>query len=384
MHAQPLDEISTPDDDARLRPAEQLVAREADEVGTGRERLAGGGLAGQLRQHARAEIVEQRQAVPLRNRGKLLEPRLLREADDAEVRLVHAQQERRLGAHSLLVVLCARAVRRTDFDEPGARAHEHVGDAEAVADLDQLAARDDHLAALRECAEREQHRGGVVVHDERRLGAGQPPENRGDVILPRAARAVAQVELEVRVAPRNLDDLRERLGGERRAAEIRVHDHAGRIEDAAEARRAHRRQLVVQALREIARFGAGADLLARLLEHRARGIDREWVVEPTRELVHGGEIAPVDQRHVPPILVVADAEARRAVRPGPAVTCRRDIGERLHVVEGGTGATILRPSEGEDAGGRRDGEQDDPEREPVAEDDHDCRIGLPAPALEHE
>jgi L-seryl-tRNA(Ser) seleniumtransferase len=39
-------------------------------------------------------------------------------------------------------------------------------------------------------------------------------------------------------------------------------------------------------------------------------------------------------------------------------------------VEGGTGATILRPSEGEDAGGRRDGEQDDPEREPVAEDDH--------------
>ena len=39
-------------------------------------------------------------------------------------------------------------------------------------------------------------------------------------------------------------------------------------------------------------------------------------------------------------------------------------------MEGGTGATILRPSEGEDAGGRRDGEQDDPEREPVAEDDH--------------
>ena len=47
-----------------------------------------------------------------------------------------------------VVVGGARAVRRPDLDQPRAGAREHVGDAEAVADLDQLAARDEHLAAL--------------------------------------------------------------------------------------------------------------------------------------------------------------------------------------------------------------------------------------------
>ena len=42
---------------------------------------------------------------------------------------------------------------------------------EAVADLDQLAARHDDLALLRERGEREQDGGGVVVDDERSLGA---------------------------------------------------------------------------------------------------------------------------------------------------------------------------------------------------------------------
>ena len=77
------------------------------------------------------------------------------------------------------VVGRARAVRRADLDEPRARAREHVGDAEAVADLDQLAARDEHLAAFGERGEREQHRRRVVVDDEcaprrRSAGAGSP------------------------------------------------------------------------------------------------------------------------------------------------------------------------------------------------------------------
>ena len=108
----------------------------------------------------------------------LLEPRPLLEADDAEVRLVDAQEKRRLRADRVLVVGGARAVRRPDLDEPRARAREDVGDPEAVADLDQLAAGDDDLASLRERGEREQHRAGVVVDDERRLRAGQPAEDR--------------------------------------------------------------------------------------------------------------------------------------------------------------------------------------------------------------
>ena len=189
--AQLLDQVGAPDDDPRLRAAEQLVAAEADEVGAGGERTARGRLVRELEQRAGAEVVEQRQAVPLRHRRELGDRRLLGEADDAEVRLVHAQEERGLGRDRALVVGGARAVRRPDLDEPRAGAREHVGDAEAVADLDQLAARDEHLAPLGERGEREQHRGGVVVDDERRLGAGQAAQDRAPTWSWREPRAPA-------------------------------------------------------------------------------------------------------------------------------------------------------------------------------------------------
>ena len=138
--------------------------------------------------------------VAARDRGELLEPWLLGEADDAEVRLVHAQQQRRVRPDRALVVGGSGAVGRPDLDEAGAGAGEHVRDAEAVADLDQLAARDDDLATLGEGREREQHRRSVVVDDDRRLGAGQPPEQRREVVLARAARSGREVVLQVRVA----------------------------------------------------------------------------------------------------------------------------------------------------------------------------------------
>ena len=150
MPAQPLDELGAADDDPRLRPAEQLVAGEADEVGAGGQALARRRLALEVDEHAGAEVVHERQAVPPGDRGQLGHRRLLGEADDAEVRLVHAQQHGRLGADRALVVGGTRAVRRADLAQPRAGAGEHVGDAEAVADLDQLAARDEHLAALRQ------------------------------------------------------------------------------------------------------------------------------------------------------------------------------------------------------------------------------------------
>ena len=71
---------------------------------------------------------------------ELREPRLLREADDAEVRLVDAEQERGLRADRALVVRRSRPVRRPDLVQVRARTREHVGDSEAVPDLDQLPA----------------------------------------------------------------------------------------------------------------------------------------------------------------------------------------------------------------------------------------------------
>ena len=70
---------------------------------------------------------------------------------------------------------------------PGAR-HD-VGHAERAADLDQLAARDDDLAAARQRVEHEQHRGGVVVDDGRVLGAGQLAQQAAQVVVALAAPA---------------------------------------------------------------------------------------------------------------------------------------------------------------------------------------------------
>ena len=188
---QALDEVGAADDDPGLRAAEQLVAGEADEVRAGRRaRRAPTARRARSVSDAGAEVVDERQLVPRarqprapRARGCSVKP-TTRKFDWCTRR-----STRGLGADRALVVRRARAVRRPDLDEARARAREHVGDAEAVADLDQLAARDDDLAALRERGEREQHRRRVVVDDERGLGAGQPAQDRRDVVLARAARA---------------------------------------------------------------------------------------------------------------------------------------------------------------------------------------------------
>ena len=97
MAAQSLDEVGAADDDPGLRAAEQLVAAEADEVGAGGERAARGRLVADVDERAGAEVVEQRQAVRACDGGELLQRRALGEADDAEVRLVHAQEQRGVG-----------------------------------------------------------------------------------------------------------------------------------------------------------------------------------------------------------------------------------------------------------------------------------------------
>ena len=121
-----------------------------------------------------------------------------------------AEQRCRALPDGPLVVGGACAVRRPDLDERRAGAREDVRDAEAVADLDQLAARDNHLAVLAEGGEREQDGGRVVVDDERRFCARQLTEHRRDVILPRPACPRPDVVLEVGVAGAHLVDAGER------------------------------------------------------------------------------------------------------------------------------------------------------------------------------
>ena len=233
-----------------------------------------------------------------------------------------------LGPDRPLVVGRPGPVRRPDLDEAGARACEHVGDPEAVADLDQLAARDDDLATLRERGEREQHRGGVVVDDDRGLGAGQPAQQRRQVVLARAARAGGEVVLEIRVAARGRDPV-ERGLRQRCAAEIRVHEHAGRVEDAAQRRPACCRERFAEPGAQVARLRPGPDLLPRALEHLPRGRDRERVVAPAHELVHRRKVSQPHGHECNPAsaatlqimrrvgLITGAALACVAVRPSP-------------------------------------------------------------------
>src|SRR3954449_1804649 len=77
--------------------------------------------------------------------------------------------------------------------EARARACKHVRDPEAVADLDQLATRDEHLPPLGERRQGEHHGGGIVVDDERSFAPRDPPQHPSEVILPRSARAALEV-----------------------------------------------------------------------------------------------------------------------------------------------------------------------------------------------
>ena len=192
MAAARRDGLARPDQQAGLRAAEQLVARERRERGAGADRPAHRRLAREqldvLGQHAGADVVDHGHA----EAAQLLDLDLLDEADGAEVRRMRAQDRPGLlaaGRQRGLVVGAARAVRRAHLDEPRARGREDLGDPEAAADLDQLPARDDGVAAARERRARQQHRGGAVVDGDRRLRAGQLAQQLLDVVVARAALA---------------------------------------------------------------------------------------------------------------------------------------------------------------------------------------------------
>ena len=93
-----------------------------------------------------------------------------------------------------------RLVGRADLDELGAARRHHLGQAERAADLDELPARDDHLAALGDRVEHDRGRGGVVVDDRGRLAAREPLQQPLDALVALRALAGLDIELEQRVA----------------------------------------------------------------------------------------------------------------------------------------------------------------------------------------
>ena len=152
---QRVDETRPAEHDARLRSPEQLVAREAHEVGAQTQARRSVGfrrqtLRREIDERAAAEILDQRHAVRAAELRQLGQRHLGDEAAQLEVAAVDLEQQRGARAERSLVVGQVRAVRGADLDQLDPRPFEDFRHPERAADLDQLAARDDHLPAARE------------------------------------------------------------------------------------------------------------------------------------------------------------------------------------------------------------------------------------------
>ena len=230
-----LDRLARADQQTALRPAQELVGAEAHDRRAGAHGSPDRRLVGQqldvVGEHARADVVDDRDAEP----AQRLDLDLLGEADGAEVRRVRAQDDAGALAQRRRVVAQPRAVRGADLDQQRAGLSDHLRDAKAAADLDELPARDDDLAPRpRQCRGGQEHGGGAVVDREPGLRAGHLAQQTLDVRVARAPLAGGEIELEVRVA---LGRRRHRGAGARRqrsAPEVRVHHHARGVEHAAQ------------------------------------------------------------------------------------------------------------------------------------------------------
>ena len=191
MSSHALDRGGLANGDAGLRPAEQLVAREAHDVGAGGDAVGGRGLIGEQRaqparhprQHSGADVVDHRAARgarPARHSSRSdvssVKPTV------RKLRGMHPHQRGRVGPDRALVVGDPGPVRRPDLDQARTRGRQDLGDPERAADLDQLPARDDHLAPAGERRHGQQHRGRVVV--DRRA---PPPRRSAPAAVPRRA-----------------------------------------------------------------------------------------------------------------------------------------------------------------------------------------------------
>ena len=122
-------------------------------------------------------------------------------------------------------------IRRPDLAEYRAAPQHDVGDTELPADFDQLASRDDDLATVGQCLERQQHGGGVVVDDQGVLGTGQPTQHRLHVAVAGAALLPDEVELEIRIRGGDRLEPLERERAQERPAKVGVEHDALRIDD---------------------------------------------------------------------------------------------------------------------------------------------------------
>ena len=99
----------------------------------------------------------------MRQRRKLRHGNLLVEALDTVVGRMDFEDHRRVGRDGVSIIIQMCAVGRANLDKLGTRSRHDVGDAEAAAHLDKLAAAHDDLFAEGMRGKHQKHRGGIVV-----------------------------------------------------------------------------------------------------------------------------------------------------------------------------------------------------------------------------
>jgi hypothetical protein len=141
-----VDEVGAADGHARLRPAQELVARERDQRGARVDGLTDARLVAQPRRpmgEPRSRLVEEPGAGVDHDRrpepGQVTHRGRLDEADHPVVGRVDLEHERGLGTDGVGVVGAPGPVRRPDFDQATTRLRHDLGNPEAAADLDELA-----------------------------------------------------------------------------------------------------------------------------------------------------------------------------------------------------------------------------------------------------
>ena len=139
-----------------------------------------------------------------------------------------------LAADGRLVVVDVGPVGGAHLHQAGAALAHHVGDAKPAADLDQLAAGDDHLAIAGQGHEHQEHGGRVVVDHQGCLGAGEPAQELFGVDVARAALPGLQVVLQVGIAQGHGVHGGPGRGAQRRPTQVGVDDDARGIDGRAQ------------------------------------------------------------------------------------------------------------------------------------------------------
>ena len=135
---------------------------------------------------------------------------------------VRLQQQRGVVVDGVLVVPEVGAIGGAHFAQLAASAGHQFGQPKAAADLNQLAARDRHVAPQRQRVQHQHHRGGIVVHHGGVFGAGQEPQPVRDDALPIPALAAFEVVFERHGARRGGQRATGDAGTDGAAAEIAV------------------------------------------------------------------------------------------------------------------------------------------------------------------